>query len=79
MSAKIIVGGTVKEKRQRIDELLKLQGFNWSKRQKELPGILSKPDVELAQIVRRTYRQTIEKTGVYSFGGDPRSILMWSH
>ena len=79
MSAKIIVGGTVKKKKQRIDQLLKLQGLKWRERQKQLPRILSQPDALLAQSVQATWQQTFEQTGVYSFGGDPHNILMWSH
>jgi Protein of unknown function (DUF2971) len=79
MSAKMVVGGTISERKQRIDQLLKLQGVKWSERQKQLPRILSEPDTVLAQRIQATYQQTIEQTGVYSFGGDPRSILMWSH
>ena len=78
-SAKFIVGGSVTERKKRIDKILKRQGIKWSERQRQLPRILSEPDTLLAQRVQATYQQTIEQTGVYSFGGDPRSILMWSH
>lgn len=79
MSAQIVVDGTGKEKRQRIDNILKLQGLTWGERQKKLATILRKPPTEFDRIAKSTYRQSIERAGVYSFGGDPRSILMWSH
>lgn len=79
MSAQIIVDGTGKEKRQRIDDILKRQGVAWVERQKTMASILCKPDTELHRIAETTYRQSLGRVGVYSFGGDPRSILMWSH
>lgn len=79
MSAQIVVDGTGKEKRQRIDNILKRQGVAWGERQKRLASILRKPHTELHRIAETTYRQSLERVGVYSFGGDPRSILMWSH
>jgi hypothetical protein len=78
MSAKIDVGGTITERKKRVDRLLQQQGFTWKQRQERLPVILSKPD-KITEVVRTTYLKTIEQTGIYSFGGDPRSILMWSH
>ena len=79
MSAQIVVDGTGEEKRQRLDTILKGRGIAWSERQKRLASILSKPDTELQRAAETTYSQSLERVGVCSFGGDPHSILMWSH
>lgn len=79
MSANFSVEGSIAQRKKRIEELLIVQGRNWNQRQKERPAILSKSDAELREVVRATFQKTIERTGIYSFGGDPRSILMWSH
>lgn len=78
-SAKLIAEGTVIEKRRRLGELLKRQGHTWNERSKLLPNLVSKSNVELAQLAQKTQRLYAERFGVYSFGGDPHSILMWSH
>lgn len=79
MSAKFIAEGNVKEKRKRIRELLKDRGFRWKELEKQIPRIVAKPNADLSELAREKYRDQIASTGVYSFGGDPRSILMWSH
>jgi len=79
MSAKFIAGATIEEKRERIKELLKNQGLKWSEIQRELPRLVSKPDSEISAMAQTTWQNAVKSTGIYSFGGDPRSILMWSH
>jgi hypothetical protein len=76
--AKVVFDGSIQEKRRRLDQVLKQHSLTWNNRQKQLRRTLSKPE-EFVAIIRKFYFETIEKTGVYSFGGDPLSILMWSH
>ncbi len=79
MSAKFIVDATAQEKRKRIREILRRQGQKWKQIEKELPRLVSKTDAEMSLIAQTTWQNEVEATGIYSFGGDPRSILMWSH
>jgi len=34
---------------------------------------------EMKKTVQASFERQLKKTGVFSFAGDPRSILMWSH
>lgn len=79
MAATFTVDASVLEKRKRLDTLLKSRGFNWKERKRHVTRWMAKEDDELAAVIQETYRAQIESTGVYSFAGDPRSILMWSH
>jgi hypothetical protein len=79
MSAKFIVIGTPSEKRRRIKEILNFQGRSWSEQRKLLPRLMAKADEELARLGQAAHQKYVERAGVYSFGGDPRNILMWSH
>ncbi len=79
MSAKFIVDATVSEKRNRLRDLLKAQGLKSKQIEKVLPGLVIKPEAELAEVAQTAWHKKVASTGIYSFGGDPRSILMWSH
>ena len=79
MAAKIVAEASIKETQKRIEGLLKLKGLNWSQRQKERPRLVAQGLADIAQRAQTAHRENIKNTGVYSFGGDPRSILMWSH
>lgn len=79
MSAHVVVEGTIDEKRQRIDAILKRRGLAWNERRKQLSQMMSKTNAEFARIAQQQQRDYAERCGVVSFGGDPRSILMWSH
>lgn len=78
-AAKITVDSTPAERRNRFDEIFKRQGVTWTKRQKELPRLLAKPLTELEKLAQEKSQEQAERTGICSFGGDPLSILMWSH
>jgi hypothetical protein len=78
-ATKVVFDGSINEKRRRVDEILKEHGLNWKERQKERIRILSKPHSEFEAIIAELHSESTEKIGVYSFGGDPLSILMWSH
>ncbi len=79
MSAKVVAEGTVSEKKARFKKLLKGKSLRWKDRERELPRLVVKPNAEIQALVQESFRRSIESTRVYSFGGDPRSILMWSH
>lgn len=79
MSAKIIVEGTIEQKRQRLRNILKRRGLKSHEISSELPRLAAHMNEEIAEIAQRTLQTYAGKFGVCSFGGDPRSILMWSH
>jgi hypothetical protein len=79
MQAQTIVDGTAKEQRDRLEQILERQGMGWGKRQRTITDILRKPEAEFREIASGMLRETVERVGICSFGGDPRSILMWSH
>jgi hypothetical protein len=77
-SIKAVVDGDPQELRNRIDNIFKARGMKWADRQREVARIMSRPQ-EIPLRVQETFKQTLYAMGVCSFGGDPRSILMWSH
>lgn len=80
MSAKFVVEGTIQEKLQRFKQLQKfVPRMNWAERKRQLHKAVAMNNQQLlARVVANSEHETKE-TGVYSFAGDPRSILMWSH
>jgi len=80
MSAKIIVNGTIEEKRTRIKGILKENGYRNSQIKKLLPKYIQNMNKsDFNTFVNKTHKDTVSRTGVLSFAGDPRNILMWSH
>ena len=79
MAAKIVVDGTAQQKRTRFNELLKRQGKTLKERLKALPTLVARTNDNLAALAQQAHGANIQRTGVCSFGGDPRSILAWSH
>jgi hypothetical protein len=71
--------GSVQEKRARLESLLKIQGLNWSQRQRQLSQLASRPNSYYEDEVRKFYALYYPKVGICCFAGDPRNILMWSH
>jgi len=71
MSAKIVVEGSVAEKRDRIRTILNEEKISYSELEKRLPALVAKPNSEIAALAKLAYRRLLETAGVYSFGGDP--------
>jgi hypothetical protein len=79
MSAKIIAEGNVEEKRERWLRILERRGKRWDEIQRELPDLVAQSDEKVALVAQQQQEDIAKRFGVCSFGGDPRSILMWSH
>jgi hypothetical protein len=79
MSAKVVVRGSGRERLERVESLLKEFGLSYKERERKRKAFMRKPvktlELELADI----YRKHVANVGVYSFAGDAKSILMWSH
>jgi len=76
MAVKFVFDAPADEKRQRFREVLKEQGMKFHEIERHLPQLMRKANAE--NLVERL-RETVKETGVCSFAGDPRNILMWSH
>ena len=72
ISPKFVFDATVEEKRMRIRNVLKDEGKKFHEIERLLPELMAQNLVERLQ-------GAINETGVCSFAGDPRNILMWSH
>ena len=80
MSGKLVVDGNAIEIRETLAEIMKTLGIRWSDRKKQIARIMSRADREGAFLMgQETLEKLVYRAGVCSFGGNPRSILMWSH
>ena len=77
MAVKFVFDATVEEKRMRFRKVLKDEGKKFHEIERLLPELMRKTNEE-ENLVKRL-RETTNETGVCSFAGDPRNILMWSH
>lgn len=78
MGAKFVTHGTAAEQRRAYRDMLKEQHIPLKKIELLLPQLMRRANpAAVAQENARTIINT--RTGVCSFGGDPRSILMWTH
>ena len=76
---KFIAESSARQKRERLKSLLKRQGLKFAAREKLLALLARKSNDVYEELVREFYQSHLQKLGICSFGGDPRSILMWSH
>lgn len=79
MAAKITIDGSGVEIKKRLSAIMKTKGTGWSKRNKIAENLTSGPRKNLEGAMVAAYVHAMESTGVFSFAGDPRNILMWSH
>jgi hypothetical protein len=76
MSIKFVFDATIEEKRMRFIKVLRGEGKKFHEIERLVPEVMRKANAET--LIPRL-RKDVEETGVCSFGGDPRNILMWSH
>lgn len=67
------------ERKTLFKELLKRQGIGFKKREEIVRRQMLDPDSEMERVIEDSFHKQLQKIGVCSFAGDPRSILMWSH
>ncbi|MEM7803286.1 MAG: DUF2971 domain-containing protein [Pseudomonadota bacterium] len=79
MSMSIVLGGSAKDKRRRYDAILKENGVPFKKRQEMVGRLARTPTQDIERLLRDSHTKQLGTTGVFSFAGDPRNILMWSH
>jgi hypothetical protein len=78
MSAHIVIEGTPSQKLERYRELAKSQKVPYKEIDQAVRQLFLN-DHQLPEVLRKSVETHRHTTGVYSFAGDPRSILMWSH
>jgi hypothetical protein len=80
MTARVIIEGETPALRQRFKQLIaEKSGKPWKERREILNQFMARPRNEWQEAIERSHSQNHEQTGVFSFAGDPRSVLMWSH
>jgi DNA-binding phage protein len=79
MTAHVVATSTKLARRKRMMSLAKERGIGRQERKFLLRDLRKKPVGEFETELRNAYQQSLATFGVFSFAGDPRSILMWSH
>ena len=83
MTAFVMFSGTKQQKTDRFKRLFAEHAFRTGMRRKErkerVKLVMSLPEEQIVQTVGQIHAQHTAATGIVSFAGDPRSILMWSH
>jgi hypothetical protein len=79
MAAKFVAEGTAKQRREYLKELLKKHEPKLKERERKLQRLVAQGKAPFESALEEAHRYQVKSAGVYSFAGDPRSILMWSH
>jgi hypothetical protein len=83
MTAHVVFTDDTPALRQRFKDLIdkkgREEGLNWKERKRRLDQFMARPREEWAAAMKRIHEENMRSTGVFSFAGDPRHILMWSH
>lgn len=81
LSARLIAQGSELDRRSRFGSMVKTASKATARadRRSEKRRMMKLSDEEILRRYQATFAVFVSETGVYSFAGDPRSILMWSH
>jgi hypothetical protein len=80
MTALLSMEGTADERRARFTKMVAQFSKNDRKgRREEVRRLMARPLDEWQRAMQSTMDKHLANFGVFSFAGDPRSILMWSH
>ena len=79
MSAKIVANATGKERLERVNALLEAYSLSHKERERRRKNLMRVPIAKLENALGDIYNKNVAKVGVFSFAGDAKSILMWSH
>jgi len=80
MKCQYIFEGKIKDKRERLDNILKLREPDISREQRGriISNILT-GDQPISEVLTESYNNQLEKIGICCFSEDTKNILMWSH
>jgi Protein of unknown function (DUF2971) len=79
LTAHVIFEGSTEAKRRRFERLIAQRNQPPEEARRQLAYAIGLPDSEWLVRAKQTVSSNLQKTGVYSFAGNPRSLLMWSH
>lgn len=79
MSAKIVANATGEERLERVKAILEARGFSYKERERRRKALMRAPIAKLESALGEIYSKNVAEVGVFSFAGDEKSILMWSH
>ena len=81
MTGRVTVGAKGVKLRDRVHKLVKTHrsGLGWKKRERMERQLLNRTPAEMEAHVQQAHETNMSAVGVFSFAGDPKSILMWSH
>ena len=81
MSARVVFEGTSQQKRERFHRVVNELGEFKSGKECEayVDHVMTQPLHETLAQLQAGYDGATSATGIYSFAGDPRNILTWSH
>lgn len=79
MSASLVVNGSAREIRDRLDRMGKEIGKKRKERKALSNQLAKKPVAELTEHLNALLIRNTAATGIVSLTRDPKSILMWSH
>lgn len=80
MKAKVIVTGSIRSQRKRIERLIKDKEPHLTKEQQEAKVIKMLRSGTFTEAgLNQILNSNLDKAGVLCFSKDPRNILMWSH
>lgn len=80
MTAHVLMQGTTGQIRMRFKQLIEEKsGLPWKKRRVMLDTFMARPRQHWEEAIKKSHAKNHEQTGIFSFAGDPRSVLMWSH
>lgn len=79
MSGSITLTGTAFDKRKRIAQLARIHKVPKNIMRHYVSEMMEMSNEKLLDKLHQVHEETVNRAGVYSFAGDPRNILMWSH
>jgi Protein of unknown function (DUF2971) len=79
MSVSMVAKGTAKERRERFINIMKTNGIKYKERMQQVKTYMHEPEGALIKRLQDVYNDQAQRIGVFSFAGDPKNILMWSH
>ncbi len=80
MTARVVFEGDPDTVRRRFKQLIAdKSGKGWKERKAMLEEFVARPRNMLQGEAERAFSKNLGQIGVFSFAGDPRSVVMWSH
>jgi hypothetical protein len=79
MSARIVANASGKELLERVKALLEIYNLSRRERERRRRILMRAPIAKLESALGEIYDKNKARVGIFSFAGDAKNILMWSH